>query len=74
MSYPRLESAPPPPPTQHEIDAATRRRTIDRFERVMARMLADIARGYERCGKAACVRSRRCRGTACELEADDGFA
>lgn len=43
-----------------------RERTIERANRVMALMLADLARDYERCGKAACVRSRRCRGFACE--------
>jgi hypothetical protein len=32
------------------------------------------SRDYERCGKAACARSRRCRGFACEPDAGDEAA
>ena len=36
------------------------------------RLLAIAAgRDYEHCGKAACARSRRCRGFACEPDGDD---
>ena len=36
------------------------------------RLLAIAAgRDYEHCGKAACARSRRCRGFACEPDDDD---
>ena len=72
MSYPRLESGPAPaaealPPSQAEIDEATRRRTFDAFHRVLARLTGDVARDWQHCGKAACLRSRRCRGFACGL-------
>jgi hypothetical protein len=36
------------------------------------RLIAIAAgRDYEHCGKAACARSRRCRGFACEPDAGD---
>ena len=36
------------------------------------RLIAIAAgRDYEHCGKAACARSRRCRGFACEPDAAD---
>jgi hypothetical protein len=34
--------------------------------RCMRTILIAMGRDYERCGKAACARSRRCRGFACE--------
>ena len=38
-------------------------------------VLVAIGRDYENCGKAACARSRHCRGFACEAAmADDDEA
>ena len=76
MSYPRLESGPAASPSQEpsqepsqaEIDEASRRRTIDALHRALSRLAGAAARDWRRCGKAACLRSRRCRGFACEPE------
>ena len=66
MSYPRLESAPPAAPTQDEIDAASRRRALEAMHRSLALLVGVVARDWRHCGKAACLRSRRCRGQVCE--------
>jgi hypothetical protein len=65
-----LESAPPAAPTQDEIDAAGRRRALDAMHRCLALLVGVVARDWRHCGKAACARSRRCRGFACEPEVD----
>ncbi|HUR57132.1 MAG TPA: hypothetical protein VM029_05455 [Opitutaceae bacterium] len=70
MSYPRVDSEPAAPPTQDEIDAASRRRALDALQRVLTRLTGDVARDWQRCGKAACARSRRCRGFACKPETE----
>ncbi len=75
MSYPRLDSATRRhSPTQDEIDAATRRRAIDALERAVARMTRAVGRDWQHCGKAECLRSRRCRGFACEPDMGDDEA
>ena len=51
---------------------ATRRRTIDGAWHCAEILLGQIARDHERCGKAACARSRRCRGFACVPGGQDG--
>jgi hypothetical protein len=66
MSYPNVDSTPAPSPTQPEIDAVSRERAIDALHRALARLAGDIGRDWARCGKAACLRSRRCRGMICE--------
>jgi len=38
--------------------------------RTVRAILISMNRDYERCGKSACARSRRCRGFACEAPAD----
>jgi len=50
-----------------EIEAA-RERTIEAAERCIVVMLKALGQTWQRCGKAACLRSRRCRGFACERE------
>ena len=57
-------------PAQDEIDC-TRERTLDRARRCVALLLSQIGRDHEHCGKAACRRSRRCRGFACEPDDED---
>src|SRR4029079_14624237 len=42
-------------------------RTLDR----LAQCHGELARDWAHCGKAACARSRRCRGFACEPDGDD---
>ena len=46
-------------------------RTIDRLSECIARFTGQLARDWAYCGKAACARSRRCRGFACEPDGDD---
>jgi hypothetical protein len=41
-------------------------RTLGRLSECIARFAGQIARDWAHCGKAACARSRRCRGFACE--------
>jgi hypothetical protein len=57
---------------QPAIDQAGRRRALAALERALQTMLAGLSRDHQRCGKAACARSRRCRGTACEPDREDG--
>ena len=57
-------------PAQRE-HAATRKRTVASMERSLRSLLVGLGRNYEWCGKAACARSRRCRGFACEPEIAD---
>jgi hypothetical protein len=72
MSFPRLDSpSPAASPTQDEVDAASRRRALDGFHRCVALLAAAIGRDWRHCGKAACKRSRRCRGFACEPHPKD---
>jgi hypothetical protein len=56
-------------PAQDEIEC-TRERTLDRARRCVALLLSQIAGDHEHCGKAACRRSRRCRGFACEPDSN----
>jgi hypothetical protein len=65
-----LNSASGPVPNADEIEC-TRARTIAGIERCLAMLLAQLGRDYERCGKTACKRSRRCRGFACTPEPGD---
>jgi hypothetical protein len=51
---------------QAAIDAAARRRAVDAVGRCLVTLIAGIARDHQHCGKAACARSRRCRGFVCE--------
>ena len=53
------------------IDQASRRRAFDAVARCMRLIAIAAGRDYEHCGKAACARSRRCRGFACEPDSDD---
>jgi hypothetical protein len=66
MSYPRVDSGPAASPTQAEVDEASRRRAIDALYRALTRLVKASAEDWRHCGKAACLRSRRCRGFACE--------
>jgi hypothetical protein len=43
-----------------------RQRTLDAIDRCLALLVELAAEDWRRCGKAACARSRRCRGFACE--------
>jgi hypothetical protein len=61
-----VESEPRPAATQNQIEAARRQRTLDALYRCAARLAGTIGRDWHDCGKAACARSRRCRGFACE--------
>ena len=49
-----------------ESSAAIRERIVERVLNAARYLLIAIGRDWERCGKAACKRSRRCRGFACE--------
>ena len=60
--------------TTRLIDQASRRRALDAVARCMPLIAIATSRDYERCGKAACARSRSCRGFACEPDADDEAA
>jgi hypothetical protein len=53
------------------IDQASRRRAVDAVARCMRLLAIAAGRDYEHCGKAACARSRRCRGFACEPHGGD---
>jgi hypothetical protein len=57
--------------TATELDAL-KARTIAGIYRCLAMLAAGIARDHLSCGKAACLRSGRCRGFACEPDIDDG--
>jgi hypothetical protein len=46
-------------------------RITRRVEWCIRALLIAMGRDYLRCGKAACARSRRCRGFACEPEVSD---
>jgi hypothetical protein len=59
----RSDSAAKPSP-----NAAIRERIVERVLNASRYLLIAIGRDWERCGKAACKRSRRCRGFACEPE------
>jgi hypothetical protein len=48
-----------------------RKRTLDGIERCVVLLLDAIRRDWRDCGKAACARSRRCRGLACDPYARD---
>ena len=63
-------AADPDTMTPDEIECL-KERTLDRIYRCMARLTGEIARDWAYCGKAACARSRRCRGFACEPNEDD---
>lgn len=58
--------------TNDDIETV-RRRTLDKAYRCLRRILSALARDHEHCGKAACLRSRRCRGFAC-APGPDAFA
>jgi len=53
------------------IDQGSRRRALNAVARCIRLLAVDTGRDYEHCGKAACARSRRCRGFACEPDAGD---
>jgi hypothetical protein len=65
--------APPDRPAAIASDEiqCLKARTFDRLARCIARLTGEIGRDWLRCGKAACARSRRCRGYACEPDGDD---
>jgi hypothetical protein len=65
-----LDSFPAASPSQDEIDAASRRRAREAMHRCLALLIGLAAQDWRHCGKAACARSRRCRGFACEPELD----
>ena len=46
--------------------AAIRARIVERAMRCLRAQLVALGRDHERCGRASCARSRRCRGLACE--------
>jgi len=52
-------------PTDAELERI-RARTRDRLHRCVALLLDAVARDWRHCGKAACLRSRRCHGLACK--------
>ena len=52
-------------PTPADDIENIRERTLASAYRAIEKMLVTITRDYERCGKAACARARRCRGFAC---------
>ena len=60
-----------------EIDAADneietiRERIIASAMRCIRMQLIALGRDWERCGKASCARTRRCRGFACEPDVGD---
>ena len=58
------------PMTHAETDAA-RDGALAALERSLRLMASQIAGDHRHCGKAACARSRRCRGFACEPHLDD---
>lgn len=57
--------------TKPNENAAIRADIIASIERSLRHLLIAIGRDYEDCGKAACARSRRCRGFACEQGLED---
>jgi hypothetical protein len=63
MAVPRPASTATPQPA---IDPQGRRRIVERVARCVRLLAGAIGRDHERCGKAACARSRRCRGQVCE--------
>ena len=65
------DTANPRETPQALIDQASRRRAFDAVARCMRLLAIAAGRDYEHCGKAACARSRRCRGFACEPDGDD---
>jgi hypothetical protein len=52
-----------------------RARTIDAAYRCLDRLARRLSRDWPHCGKAACLRARRCRGSACapDLRGDDAI-
>ena len=50
----------------HDRIRTARQRAIHSAMRCIRTLLIALARDYERCGKASCARSRRCRGFVCE--------
>jgi hypothetical protein len=67
----RDDTADPSETPQALIDQASRRRAFDAVARCMRLVAIAAGRDYEHCGKVACARLRRCRGFACEPDADD---
>jgi hypothetical protein len=51
-------------------NAAIRERIVERVLNAQRRILIALGRDWERCGKTACKRSKRCRGFNCEPEMD----
>ena len=54
----------------NEIEAI-RERIIASAMRCIRMQLIALGRDWERCGKASCARTRRCRGFACEPDVMD---
>jgi hypothetical protein len=50
--------------------AELKERVTARLSGALCALVSHLARDYQHCGKAACVRSRRCRGFACEPEVE----
>lgn len=67
MTAPRPREPIPADNDDEEI-ACIRRRTLDSAGRALRAALVALSRDYLNCGKAACARSRRCRGFACERD------
>ncbi len=47
---------------------AIRARVIATAYRCLERLIRHMSRDWPHCGKAVCLRSRRCRGFACALD------
>jgi hypothetical protein len=64
---PRKAAAPKPPPAPEDpAIAAIRQRTVAAAMRCIRILLTRLGRDWNHCGKAACLRARRCCGSACE--------
>jgi hypothetical protein len=59
------------PQDDEDDDDQVRARVVAGVERCLRGLLVAIGRDYRHCGKAACARSRRCRGFACEPDVAD---
>jgi hypothetical protein len=55
--------------TPREMAELKERVTVRLYGRLCA-LVSHLSRDHDHCGKAACARSRRCRGFACEPEVE----
>jgi len=60
-----LRPKPEKKPIAPSPNAAVQERILDSFSRVIRKRIIAVGRTWESCGKAACKRSHRCRGEAC---------